>query len=152
MSTKQLVLVCLIWGMLASLAGAQEMLAGRELPDALVPKAVSTPILNGPSPAPHPFFDKHGKVAMGATVGLLAADSAITCHNLNSTNSAGQHGTENWIHSQNCAVVVANLAANKAAFWGAAYLAHRTGHHNVERVLMWMGPAWSAAGIGASRH
>jgi hypothetical protein len=153
MSTQQLVLVCLIWGMLASAAGAQEMLAGRELPDAPVPKAASAspPILYRPSNAPHPFFDKNSKVAMGATVGLLAADSAMTCHNLNSTNSAGQHGTENW-GPQSCGVMVASMSAWRVGLWGAAYFAHRHGHHRIERMCQWVGPVWNAVGIGTSGY
>jgi len=110
---------------------------GKELPDSPKPQPVRSPVSTR-------FFDRHAKIAAGATVGLLAWDSAQTC------NRIGHGGHEDWIRSQNCGVIVTELALNKVAFWGAAYFAHRARWHKLEYVLEWCGPAGSATAIGYS--
>jgi hypothetical protein len=125
-------------------------LPSRPLPDAPPPKIQPSEGLYYVQSSPKPvttgrFLDRPAKAAAIATIGLLAWDSAQTCNNL------ARGGHEDWLNTQKCGPAVAQLAANKLAFWGGAWIAHKTGHHKIERVCEWLGPAWSAAGIASSR-
>lgn len=95
-------------------------------------------------PLPHSFQDKPAKIAFVATVGALAADSAITCHNVT------HGGTEQWLGTQSCGKAVSLMAAERVGAWTGAWLAHKTHHHKLERVFEWIGPAGNAAGIAYS--
>ena len=117
-----------------------------ELPDSPKPKiSPSRDVWTEKALHAHSFRDRPATAAAIATVGLLAWDSAQTCNNL------ARGGHEDWLNTQKCGPAVAQLAANKLAFWGGAWIAHKTGHHKIERVCEWLGPAWSAAGIASSR-
>ena len=97
---------------------------------------------NFPTPKSRaPFMDRQAKIAAAATGALLVLDSAQTCHNLDNGGRELQLGT------QRCSLAVAELTANKAIFWSAAYWAHRHHHQKIARLFEWAAPAWSAEGI-----
>lgn len=99
------------------------------LPDAPIAKpAVTRPVTNGQ------FFDKPAKIAFAANMTLLAADSAQTCHNL------ANGGRERFLPTQSCAGATAIMGAEMGALWLGANLAHKLGHHKIERIAEWVMP------------
>ena len=115
-----------------------------ELPDMPKPKIEASYSLKRPSEPK--FWDSPAKVATVATISLLAVDAGLTCNNL------AHGGHENELHTQKCSLAVGELALNKAAFWGAAWLAHKTHHHKLERLFEFAAPVWSVEGISRSIH
>lgn len=89
------------------------------LPDAPVAKA--------PVPV-HKFYDRLGKVELGAALTVTATDSAITCHNL------ANGGREMWQPTQSCAGNVGILFGGVLAQEGLAYGFHRLRWHKAERL------------------
>ncbi|MBZ5532581.1 MAG: hypothetical protein LAO20_14205 [Acidobacteriia bacterium] len=111
-----------------------------DLPDA--PQAKPQPVHAGNYFPEHRFLDKSNTFALGAMVSLRATDAVITCRVLKTGR-----WEEGWLSTNSCRGVATFNAIFSALGAGGAYLLHRTGHHKLERIPMWISAGGSAAGI-----
>lgn len=96
----------------------------------------------------HRFWDRQNKLLFAAGIAGRAADTITTRQLMN-------RGGREWILPQRVAdsdgLMTAYSAGAHAASWGLAYLAHRTGHHKIERILAWANFA-GPAGFAINNH
>ena len=114
-----------------------------------VPKA-PFPLLKPGQPA-HKFLDFKNSLAIAAFGSALAADSystqrALAYPNLREGNPVAQP----FVSSR--AGEIAYSAAGFALFGGGLYLAHRSGHHKVERIAPWIVAGWEGILAGWNWH
>jgi hypothetical protein len=93
-----------------------------------------------PPPA-HAFLDLQGKILNSANVGVATLDAVGTCRTL----AAGGH--EDWLPTQHCAPASAMIGLGLAFDISLSYIFHRTGHHKLERIMEFVAPVDSIAGV-----
>ena len=104
-----------------------------------------------PAPLAHKFLDIKNSLAI-ATFGVaLAGDSystqqALAYPNVRERNPVAQP----FVSSR--AGEIAYSGAGFALFAGGMYLAHRTGHHKIERIAPWIASSWEGFLAGWNWH
>lgn len=117
----------------------------------------ANPVPRAPFPLLEPgrpvqkFFDLKNSLAIATFGAALAADSystqrALAYPNLREGNPVAQP----FVSSR--AGEIAYSAAGFALFGGGLYLAHRTGHHRVERIAPWIVAGWEGILAGWNWH
>jgi hypothetical protein len=97
----------------------------------------------------HKFYDRVGKIELGAAVAVAGFDAAQTCHGM-ITDPA--HTRELGSPAQHCAPLTLLLGAQVAVQEGVAYLLHRTHHHKIERVVRFFSIYENTKGIVYSQR
>lgn len=104
-----------------------------------------------PALPPHKFFDLKNSLAIGAFGVALAADSYSTQRGL---AYPGVHEANPlarpFVASRGGQIAYSGTGF--ALFAGGMYLAHRTGHHRIERIAPWIAAGWEAALAGWNMH
>ena len=95
------------------------------------------------------FRDLQNSIAFTAMAGARAFDAVQTCRRFaqNGHRADGGVWVERELPTQTCGGVVAFSAGYVLVGSGAAYLLHKTGHHKLERVPMWLSGVGAAQGI-----
>ena len=110
-----------------------------ELPDA--PSAITTTPVVTTRPRVERFWDRQQRLTFMATFAIRATDAAITCR----TITGG--GSERWLPTRSCAATSAWIMGGQATSTLAQWLAWRSGHRKLSRMLGWVTVAPNIAGI-----
>ena len=85
------------------------------------------------APSRHKFWDNENRALFAAVAALSAADFAVTRANLQSGGIELNPVTR--VFSGSTAALAANFAGETAGVIGLSYLLHKTGHHQLERIV-----------------
>ena len=104
-----------------------------------------------PALPPHRFLDLRNSLAIGAFGVALAADSystqrALAYPGVHEANPLARP----FVSSRGGQI--AYSGAGFVLFAGGMYLAHRTGHHKIERFAPWIAAGWEAVLAGWNMH
>jgi hypothetical protein len=130
------VVLALLWVVGAS---ANEIEAPKPKPDAFVQPVIRPE---------HKFYDRIGKVELGAAVTIAGFDIGQTCHGMLTDPTTRELG----VPTQHCAPMALMLGAQVAVQEGAAYLLHRTHHHKIERAVRFFSIYENTKGIVYSQQ
>lgn len=103
--------------------------------------AMASPVMVSPgadqflpeAPSRHKFWDNENRALFATVAAMSAADFAVTRANLQSGGKELNPLTR--VFSGSTAALAANFASETAGVIGLSYLLHKTGHHQLERIM-----------------
>jgi hypothetical protein len=114
-------------------------------PASMPPMAIVATTVMPAESAQHHFWDRENRILFAAAGGLAAADFCVTRANLASGGKELNPMTR--ILSGSTPGLAANFAMETGGVIGASYLFHKTGHHKLERITMFVNIGGSAGAV-----